>query len=279
MRTIAIDPIGYGDSSKNNPVDLDGIDGQVGYSYSQSAYFIHLFLQQLNIQSPITFLGVDSQGNIAVKYAARYVNDPYALAKIVLVNPVMQSLVTDDPCKLGIITTAQAAGLSAFFADDPCAALCAIVGQSFADPACPAVGKILLNEFVNFLSPQPASIFTRIFTQTATEDISNLMEQITIPVLYIFSVVEIENLLYRRAEGIVFTGYCPGCSGPECNTTYVKPFPNCQFVTFNQKGTTTWRTDAKQFNRVVGRFVSGCDLECCFCPLITNIPVVCPPCA
>lgn len=282
--TIAFDQVGSGKSSRNLPANLDGVGGYQGYSYSQYAFFIHQLLAALNVSGPIILVAVDTQGNAAIKYATTYASDPLALSKLVLINVGPQAVVSDDPCQLAYLTPAIAAEISAGFALNPCATLCGLLQSSFINPACPEASKAIYNAAVNFGASGTPAIFDRNITQTFTEDVSPELEKIKIRTLYLYSILDPNNLLARQAQGIVFTGYCPTCGNPgnpgTCNSHVgVKPIADCQFMTFAGKGTPVWLIDTERVNRAIKEFVFDCDLACCPCPKNLDIPVICPVCA
>ncbi len=282
VNVIAIDPIGSGKSSQNAPTDLDGVGGVgiIGYSYTQQAIFLHNFISALEITTPIVLVGMDPQGNVAIRYADLYKNDQYKLNKLVVVNAPPQSSVGDDPCKLRYLTVAQAQAIADLYRLDKCTALCLLLQSSFAEPACSKEATELYNEVVNFSAMQSADIFERSLVGTISEDISGLMGGITIPVLYLYSIVNIADEITRQSQGMAFTGFCPSCRNPElCSTLpYIHPFPNCQFHTFAGKGVLCNRTDAVRFNRYVKEFVLGEDLDCEICNINPNVSVICPTC-
>lgn len=282
--TISYDQIGWGGSSKPAPTALDGVGGQAGYSYGQWAFFVHELLKGLNVNSPIIMVAVDIQGNAALKYIERYAQDPFALSKLVLINCGPQSVVSDDPCQLAYLNVAQAQAVAQFYAVDPCAALCAVYASSFTDPKCPEAAKKVLNAAVNYNAAVPPIVYQRLVEHTVTEDTSPILQHVAIPTLYLYSVVNTNDLLSRKAQAIVFAGYCPLCPNPvnpgTCvNGVAVEPIKDCRLKTYPGKGTAVWITDHKRVNRDMYEFFIGCDLECCPCPLALDIPVICATCA
>lgn len=277
---LVFDQIGNGASTQNAPTDLDGVGGQAGYSYGQQAFFVHELISALNITSPIIYVGVDALGNVGIKYASMYADDQYKLDKLVVINAPPQSSTGDQPCKLRYLTTAQAEGLVELYSLDRCTALCLLLQSSFAEPACPQAATDLFNEVVNFAATQSLEVFERTVLGTIAEDISGLMGDITIPVLYLYSIVNIGDLVTRQAQGMVFTGFCPSCKNPElCSTLpYIRPFPNCQFHTLAGKGVLCHRTDSKKVARYIKEFVLGQDLACHPCNIDPQVPVICPVC-
>jgi len=278
---IVIDPIGYGKSSQTAPTDLDGVygTGENGYSLAQQAIFHNKLLKGLGINCPIVYVAVDTQGNAAMRYAVDFAADQLKVEKLVLINTSPQGVTGDDPCRLTFLSTAQAQALTQFFAADPCAALCALLKTSFNEPACPEYGAMLYNASVNFNATQPAAVFERLVMKTYAEDTSSLMQLITIPVLYLYGVIDTTDILSRKAEGMAFTGYCPGCAAGCTNATYIPPFPNCQIRSFAGKGTVVNRSDAKRVNESLKDFISGDDAKCTPCKSKVNVPVICAVCA
>lgn len=279
---IALDPIGTGESTQNAPTALDGVGGVgiIGYSYTQQAMFLHEFISALQISTPIVLVGMDPHGNVAIRYAALYANDQYKLDKLVVVNAPPQSSVGDDPCKLRYLTVAQAQAIADLYRAEPCTALCLLFQSSFAEPACSKEATVLFNQVVNFNATQSADIFERVLVGMISEDISGLMAGITIPVLYLYSIVNIADVVTRQSQGMAFTGFCPTCRNPEvcAGLPYIAPFPNCQFHTFAGKGVLCNRTDSVRFNRYVKEFVLGEDLDCGVCSIDPQVAVICPVC-
>jgi pimeloyl-ACP methyl ester carboxylesterase len=278
--TIAIDPVGSGESSKPEPTALDGVGGEFGYSYAQNAFFLHEFIAHFNFEGPIVFVGVDPEAKPGLIYADRYANDPCcAFSKMVLVNSSFQPIISDDPCQLAFLNSEAAAFFDQLYQQDPCTALCVLYGTgSFAEPGCPAAAHQYLQDAINYGATLPKSVWTRTINFTGREDVSQLMATITIPVLYIYSVVDNTSLLFRQAAAIAFSGFCGACNAAECPVEFVAPFPNCQFVSLNEKGTVPHLTDQKRFIRLVRDFATGCDIECCVCDQSLDIPVICQEC-
>lgn len=106
------------------------------------------------------------------------------------------------------------------------------------------------------------------------------MGDITIPVLYLYSIVDIGDLITRQSQGMVFTGFCPTCRNPELcsDLPYIRPFQNCQFHTLAAKGVLCNRTDAKRVSEYIGEFALGEDSECEPCTIDPEVPVICPTC-
>lgn len=282
---IAIDQIGWGDSTKNDPADLEGIGEAefAAYSFSQLAFFIHSFIEKLNITSPITYVGVDPQGSVGIKYSVRYAQDKYAFSKLVLINNSPQSIVSDDPCQLAYLTVEQATGLTELFAVNPCQALCSLLTTSFTEPKCLDAAKAVLNQATNFSATQPAAIFSKLLLNTYAEDVSSLLVQVPSPVLYLYSVVNNKDLLSRYAQTIVWIGYCSKCPNPTNTNACIPgsltlPVVDCRFHTLPGKGTLPHRTDWKRVANYIKEFVEECDTDCCVCPVNPDIPVICPVC-
>lgn len=284
--TVAYDLVGFGQSSKPDPIALDGVHGVPGYSHDQYAIFLHKLLGKLDVQGPIIYVAIDTFGISAIKYAVRYANDPLALTKLVLLDTPPATVTSDNPCSLAFLTTEQARQLTDFYEFNPCAAGCALLSLSFADTECIEYGQELTTQAVNYFSATPASIFRRIFTQTFLEDVSPLVEQVSIPVLYLYGVVNNDDLLSRLASGgLAFSGYCPRCSlNPvvpgtcPLDTPAIKPFRDIRFKSFPGHGTGLWLTVYKEFYREVNRFITGKDLKCQKNPLPINNPIICPAC-
>lgn len=276
----AFDAVGSGQSSANAPTDLDGVAGEVGYSFNQFAVFLHNFIVAMDIQPPIVYVAVDTHAPVGLKYCVRYADDPKALSKFVIINSSPSSVVSDDPCKLSFLTTTQAEFISSLFATDPCTAMCALLRTSFNEPACFEAATKLYNQVVNYTAAQDPAIFSRILLNTYPEDTTALLSQITIPTLCLFSVADNTDLLSRKAQGLVFFGYCPRCTNPEqCSAApEILPIVDCRFYTLLNKGTLAHRTDHKEVERYIRRFVFDCDRECCVCQNNPHIPVICSTC-
>jgi len=263
--TIAIDNMGYATSSRNAPVDLDGIGGFVGYSFRQQAYFMHLFLQQLNPLGPITFVGVDIQCQNAVWYAHDYPNGPFPITKIFMEDASLEANLSDDPCSLAYVNTPIMSGIVAFFRFDPEAAIRAILGQSFATTECPSVEPLILDLAVAHAIQTTGDIFERISLTSFKEDLSGLMEGITIPVVNTIGLTA-PSPITRRGVGLTFFGNSPNFSNPpgqctECKPI-VNPFPDSRFITYPGHGTIQHLTAFKKFVRDLRDFITGDDAAC-----------------
>ena len=293
---IATDQLGYGKSTRHTPTALDGVDfgqgvpGVVGYSFDQYAISYHKFLQVLGINDnqQIMCLSVDTQSEVAIKYHIRYKNDPLALKKLVIVNASAQSIISDDPCQLAYVNTAIANQIVQAYKNSPqeirCAILCQFLLSSFQDVDCPETGRQILNDSVKYAA-NDADIFERNFLTTIAEDVSPHLKDIDIPTMFLWSVTDFNNSLYRQAQGIYFAGYCPSCQNPNnpetcTSTSYIKPIPNIEVGLWsNYNGTACWRTKVKPFNKAVKKFFAGRDVNCTVCDKDTDVPQVCAPCA
>jgi pimeloyl-ACP methyl ester carboxylesterase len=284
---IAVDSIGFGLSSKQTPTALDGVEGEIGYSNEQQAIFTHTFLVQLNISEPISWFAVDAQGSVAVKYAVRYANDPLRLDKLVTLIASIQPIVSDNPCHLAFLTTAQAAILSAAFAADPCTIACALLGGDISNTGCPNYFKKIIQESANYFSSLNPKIFERLFLGTFIEDLTPLIPQINasgVKILYICGVNN--NFTARRIATTWFSGYCPTCSlNPNipgvcpCGTSDVPPINNLVLKTYNNQTYDHASFAIWLFFRPVSTdildFLTDADLLCCPSPVPFHYPTDC----
>lgn len=285
--TIAIDPLGSGLSSKNDPLLLDGVAGQQGYSYKQQAIFTNTLLQKLNAKGPVIWVGVDVQGNVGAFYAAEFANQVLPLSKLVLVSSSVYPVVSDDPCLFGFLTTAQAQALAAFYAQDPCTALCVLLDNSFITTESPAAEQIQKNAAVKFSATTPSNIFTRLITQTYKDYIAPLMPQINIPVLTLYGLTSDASPLSRPTTGAVFVPFCPSCPGYNpsisetcaCGQALTKPFSDVRLLVYPGHGTCLQVSAFKRFYRDLTDFITGADSDCTLCPFFFDSPDTCPDCS
>ncbi len=266
--TIAIDPIGYGSSSKNSPTNLDGIHSTTGYSFRQQAYFTHEFVEHMHPSGPITFVSVDVQSQVGMWYATDYVNSTYPLAKLFMEDASAEPIISDDPCSLAYTNTATMQQLVGYFTIDPVAASRALLGGTFITQQCPTVQQQLTDIAATYAATTTAEIFARIALTTFAEDTSPLMANINIPVLNTYGTTGDDVPVSRRGVGITFFGSSPGFSNPMIPGTcsqvkpVVAPFPNSRFITYPGHGTVQHLTSFKRFVRDLNDFVSGDDAEC-----------------
>lgn len=285
--TIAFDPVGFGLSTKNDPALMDGVVGQTGYSFRQYAILTHQLLVELNAHGPVIWVGVDPQGNVGMWYATEYAADDLALSKLVMVNSAPNGQTSDDPCRLAFLSTSTAAGLSTFFAADPCFALCTLLANSFATTDCPEASTIQLNAAVKYIATLPPAVFARLFTQTFTEDLAPMMQTILIPTLHFYGTTSDINPVSRKATGIAFMGFCPSCpdNNPlipgtcSCGPTSIVPFPDVRLLVYPGHGTCLHVSASKRFAKDVMKFILGKDSRCTLCPTDFDSPGTCPDCS
>lgn len=285
--TISFDQIGYGLSSKPDPTNLDGVFGETGYSFQQYAIFVHKLLEGLNIQGPITWVGLDTQGQVGMKYAVTYPSGPLAIAKLVMINSGPAGIVSDDPCSLAFLTTAQAAGVAAFYAADPCTALCALLSASFITTDCPQANTILTNACVKYSATLPSAVFSRLFNVTFLENVANLQPLITIPTLILYGSTGEVSPINRTATGISFMEYNPGFPGSNpvvpgtcaCGAPTYQPFPDVRLLVYPGHGTPLHLSAFERFVDDLKKFVLGTDSACSLCPIDFDSPDTCPDCS
>lgn len=128
--TIALDLPGFGLSTKNEPTDMDGVMGHAGYSFRQWAALVHKTLEELNINGPIIWSGVDYGAQIGMWYAKDYANDTHTITKMMFEASGTESIVSDDPCSVAWTNSTNAAGVAAFYSFDPVAATSAFLGDT-----------------------------------------------------------------------------------------------------------------------------------------------------
>lgn len=284
--TIAVDPIGYGASTKNEPVDLDGFNGFEGYSFRQQANLYHKFFKRIDVQGPITFVALDTHFQVGMWYAVDYKDKAKPIARLVNIQGTPDAIVSNDPCSYAFVTEEQAAALISFFAFDPCACTRAIISTSFFTPQCPEIVPYLTEECANFTATLPPSIFERLFTRTFKESVIPLMEQIEIPFLSFYGLTGDAHPLSRQAAAAGFTQLCKSC--PDNNVTLpgtcpcegqssIKPFPNVRLVVYPGHGTSLFYTAFKRFVKDIRKFALGLDEACHISPTPIANPVICPP--
>lgn len=286
--TIAIDVLGSGTSTKNDPAAMDGVLGLPGYSFAQQSQLMHILLQTLGVQGPITWCSCDTQALTGMHYALDFKNDPLAISRLVLINSAPKGITSDDPCSLAFVTSAGAEGLSQAFAAAPCQTLCALLANSFLTTDNPDYGKTLLDASVAYSMSIPPAVFRRWITQTYVEDATPLMKLITIPTLSIYGGTSDNNPLSRQSLAITFTRYCTACPGNNplipgvcpCPQTFIEPFPDNRFLVYPGHGTCTHLSAFKRFSKDLKKFILGKDSACTPCPLNLHIPLgECPSCS
>lgn len=266
--TIAMDNLGYGMSSKNLATDLDGINGNQGYSYRQQAYFTHKAMDSLNPQGPITFVGVDTQGNVGMWYATDYANSTHPATKLLLEDTSIEPIVSDDPCSLAYLNTATMQSIVNFYAVNPAGAVAAVLGGTFKTTNCPAVQQQITDLAVAYAITAPLDAFSRIVLNSYKEDTTPLMEGITIPVLTTYGTNGDISPVSRRAIGITLVGNSPGYPNAAipgtCTTLkpFVNGFKNARFITYPGHGTVVHLTSFDNYVHDLENFVTGKDQAC-----------------
>ncbi len=270
--TIAYDRVGYGLSSKNDPTDLDGVNGQTGYSFRQRASFAHELVQQLDIQGPLIWVGTDLQAQVGMWYITDYPDGPYAVTKMAMEDSSADAIVSNDPCSLAYASFDQIQQIVQLFYVDPVQAATLFLGGSFITQNCPAIENVLINLVVDYVTTTTPDIFARQLLGTLTEDVSPLMANITIPTLNTYGTTGDNHPISRLGVGITFFGKIAGYSNPaipgDCTSgcgTYVAPFPNTRFITYPGHGTLTHVTTCRKFNRDLRDFITGDDANCSIC--------------
>ena len=270
--TISYDPIGYGLSSHTDPADLDGVNGHTGYSFRQQATFLHKLLEELDPQGPITFVAVDTQGQVGVWYATDYKNDPHAITKLVLESATLDEVVSDDPCSLAFLNVEQAQQLVGLYHVDPAMTLNLLFGGSFATQSCPEVEQTIMNLATDYALTATPAIFERVFLGTLTESVAHLMADIEIPVLTLYGTSGDVHPISRRAVGASFFGVSTGHDNPaipgectDCTSPSTEPFTDSRFITYTGHGTVVHLTSCRRFNRDLKDFVTGDDAACSIC--------------
>jgi pimeloyl-ACP methyl ester carboxylesterase len=262
---IAVDPLGTGLSSTNDPVAMDGVKGYAGYSYDQTAALYHQALVNLGVSittaaAPLTLIGTSADSSALMSYAFLFKNDPLAASYLVAMQPAFTAAVSDTPCSISEFTTAEAEALAQFYAADRCTALCLIYSGNhddvgtFSEIACPSYGAFLLEKAVEYGATTPPNIFTRRLVTTLAIDQSALMAQISIPVLITNGGI-FQDLDYKQLNSVGFGGICYACQ-PDCeNTSYVFPFQNVILYTYLGANAVPHVTRSARFNVDVVNFV------------------------
>lgn len=270
--TIAYDRVGYGLSSKNLPTDLDGVNGQTGYSFRQRASFAHELVQQLDIQGPLIWVGTDLQAQVGMWYATDYPDGPYAITKLAMEDSSADAIISNDPCSYAYASYDQAQQIVQLYYADPVQAITLFLNGNYITQNCPAIEQVLIGLTVDYVKDTPPEVFERQLLGTFTEDVSPLMANITIPTLNTYGTTGDNHPISRFGVGITFFGKVGGFKNPvitgDCTTgcgTYVPPFPNTRFITYAGHGTLTHITTCRKYNRDLMAFITGDEANCSIC--------------
>lgn len=284
--TVAVDPLAMGTSSKNTPTAMDGVLGfPVGYSYEQQAHLMNQLFKNLDLKGPINWFSIDTLCSVGIYYAYDFADSDLAISKLCMIESSPQGVVSNDPCSLAFLTPEGATGLIAAYIADPCATLCALLGDSFLTTDCPEYAQTQLNASIQFAATQPGAVFERYFSQVYTEDLTPLMSSITIPVINFYGTTSNIDPISLPSCIVTVCQYSPTCNPtlgipcpPECPLNLILPFPNSRFITIPGHGTGLHVSAFDEVALYIAAFISGQDQACTPCPKTFNMPNNCPDC-
>lgn len=289
---VAFDMLGQGSSSQNDPVALDGIGGYAGYSFQQDAYFIRQALAALGINNntpdtPITLIGTDIGGMMALFYAVQYEGDVYGLTNLIVEDTNFAALVSDNPCSLGLLSIEEAQQVADYYAlgeQERCQIICALLSGEVNQPGhpgefteinCPDYGNYLQNQAVQYSVLTTPTVFQRRFVDTFQIDPLPILQNVNVPVLILNGGIY-QLLVNKQIAYCGLYGLCYGCQ-PDCtDTTYYLPCPNSICICYQDASLVVHLTRWKKFNRDVVEFISGVGG---ICEPVGDVDVVGLPCA